>query len=163
MKQIKAVSSTVNKVGKVQVLQQHIFIDGQSFDFEVDTGAGESSMEQSVWQQLGVPELTESTQKIQSASQHPLPVLGSVTISAQKTSLVGGEESQKLEFNVAEQPQLNLLGWNAIQELEVSVESLMHRNIVTVCVFDDITPDNKIQEVCVKLCEEFPDVFKPEL
>ena len=74
MKQIKAVSSTVNKVGEVPVLQQPIFINGQRFDFEVDTGAGKNFVVQSVWQQLGAPELTKSTQQFQSASQHPLPV-----------------------------------------------------------------------------------------
>ena len=35
----------------------------------------------------------------------------------------------------------------------------------TVCcaVFDDLKPDGKLQTKCCKLCEEFPDVFNPEL
>ena len=35
----------------------------------------------------------------------------------------------------------------------------------TIChaVFDDLKPDGKLQKECRKLCEEFPDVFKPEL
>ena len=30
-------------------------------------------------------------------------------------------------------------------------------------MFDDLKPDEKLQKECRKLCEEFPDVFKPEL
>ena len=35
----------------------------------------------------------------------------------------------------------------------------------TVChaVFDDLKPDGKLQKECAKLCEEFPDVFEPDL
>ena len=167
MKQIKAVPiSSVNKVGKVPVLQQPISINGQVVNFEVDTGAGESFVGQSTWQRLGAPELAQPTQQFESASQHPLPVLGSITVSAKKPSVVGGEEQQELEFNVAEQPQLNLLGRNAIQQLDISVDSLLHNDpakVNTVHVFNDIKPDIQLQEGCKQLCGEFPDVFKPEL
>ena len=30
-------------------------------------------------------------------------------------------------------------------------------------VFDTLKPDKKLQEACEKLCEDFPDLFKPEL
>ena len=46
------------------------------------------------------------------------------------------------------------------------MDSLIHRNtekVNTMCVFDDIKPDHKLQEACAGLCKEFPDVFKPEL
>ena len=69
---------------------------------------------------------------------------------------------------MTELPELNLLGRGAIKQLGISVDNLMQKNIIgssTVCraVFEDLEPDRKLQNECRKLCEEFPDVFKPEL
>ena len=168
VKTIKAVhtAATVCKVEKVPVLQQTISINGQVIDFEVDTGAGENFMGRTVWEQLGEPELVGSSQQFQSASEHPLPVMGSVTVQAQKPEGEGVfGRSQELEFNVTEQPQLNLLGRSAIQELGISVDSLLHqkggRKVHK--VFDDLEPDLKLKKDCQQLCQEFPDLFKPEL
>jgi hypothetical protein len=83
VKTIKLVQSdTVLKVEKLPVLQQPVIIKGQTIDFEVDTGAGENFMGKSVWQKLGAPTIEEPVRQFQSASQHPLPVLGTLTVQA---------------------------------------------------------------------------------
>ena len=112
---------------------------------------------------LRKPELQESYQPFELASQHELPVLGTVTLQAET------EDSQlSLGFNVTELPELNLLRRNAIKQLGILVENLMQQIIPgssTVCraVFEDLEPDVKLQNECRKSCEEFPDVFKPEV
>ena len=69
---------------------------------------------------------------------------------------------------MTELPELNLLGRGAIKQLGISVDNLMQKNILgssTVfrAVFENLEPDRKLQNECRRLCEEFPDVFKPEL
>ena len=153
-------------INKIQVPELHLplKLEGQhTVEFEVDTGAGDNFLGKNAWSTLGKPELQEPCQHFESASQHELPVLGTVTLQAETE-----DSQQSLGFNVTELPELNLLGRSAIKQLGISVDNLMQQNIPsssTVCraVFDDLKPDGKLQKECRKLCEEFPDFFKPEL
>ena len=153
-------------ISKIQVPELYLplKLEGQhTVEFEVDTGAGDNFLSKNVWSTLGKPELQEPCQHFESASQHELPVLGTVTLQAEIE-----DSQQSLGFNVTELPELNLLGRSAIKQLGISVDNLMQQNIPsssTAChaVFDDLKPDGKLQKECRKLCEEFPDVFKPEL
>ena len=129
----------------------------------MDTGAGDNFLGKNAWSKLGKPELQEPYQHFESASQHELPVLRTITLQAETE-----DSQQSLGFNVTELPELNLLGRSAIKQLGISVDNLMQQNISgssSVCraVFEDLEPDRKLQNKCRKLCEEFPDVFKPEL
>ena len=157
--------TTVNKI-KVPELQLPIKLEGQhTISFEVDTGAGDNFLGKNAWSELGRPELQEPAQQFESASQHKLPVLGTVTLKAE-TEHPQGSNQQTLGFNVTELPDLNLLGRNAIKQLGISVDTLMEQNSAGPqchAVFEELKPDRELQEACHKLCEEFPDLFKPEL
>ena len=129
----------------------------------MDTGAGDNFPCKNAWSTLGKPELHEPGQHSESANQHELPVLGTVTLQAETE-----DSQQSLGFNVTELPELNIIGRSAIKQPGISVDYLMQQNIPsssTICraVFDDLKPDGKLQKECRKLFEEFPGVFKPEL
>ena len=100
-------------------------LEGQhTVESEVDTGAGDNFLGKNAWSTLGKPELQEPCQHFESASQHELPVLGTVTLQAETE-----DSQQSLGFNVTELPELNLLGRSAIKQLGISVDNLMQQNI----------------------------------
>ena len=118
-------------------------------------------------EKLGKPELQDPGLQFESASQHKLPVLGSVTLQAETQQTDYGQQ-QSMGFNVTEIPDLNLLGRNAIKQLGISVDALLEQsssaNVQEVnTVFDKLVPDKQLQEACQQLCKEFPDLFKSEL
>eukprot|EP00795_Rhopilema_esculentum_P013866 gene13866-4813_t len=165
LKKIFSISqtNTVNKV-KVPELQLPIKLEGQHMvNFEVDTGAGDNFLGKTAWKELGEPILEAPSQQFESASQHKLPVLGTVMLQAETENY----NQQSLGFNVTELPDLNLLGRSAIAQLGISVDTLIEQNsgahAQCHAVFEDLKPDRKLQAECRKLCEEFPDLFKPEL
>ena len=132
-------------------------------NFEVDTGAGDNFLGKTAWKELGEPILEAPSQQFESASQHKLPVLGTVLLQAETENY----NQQSLGFNVTELPDLNLLGRSAIAQLGISVDTLIEQNsgahAQCNAVFEDLKPDRKLQAECRKLCEEFPHLFKPEL
>eukprot|EP00795_Rhopilema_esculentum_P005001 gene5001-biopygen83 len=141
-----------------------IKLEGQHMvNFEVDTGAGDNFLGKTAWKELGEPILEAPSQQFESASQHKLPVLGTVMLQAETENY----NQQSLGFNVTELPDLNLLGRSAIAQLGISVDTLIEQNsgahAQCHAVFEDLKPDRKLQAECRKLCEEFPDLFKPEL
>ena len=64
---------------------------------------------------------------------------------------------------MSEIPELNLLGQTATKELGISVDHAL--NDVESChaVFSNLKANIKLQEKCKKLCNEFKDLWKPEL
>ena len=165
LKKIFSISqtNTINKV-KVPELQLPIKLEGQHMiNFEVDTGAGDNFLGKTAWKELGEPILEAPSQQFESASQHKLPVLGTVLLQAETENY----NQQSLGFNVTELPDLNLLGRSAIAQLGISVDTLIEQNsgahAQCNAVFEDLKPDRKLQAECRKLCEEFPNLFKPEL
>ena len=91
----------------------------------MDTGAGDNFLGKNAWSTLGKPELQEPCQHFESASQHELPVLGTVTLQAETE-----DSQQSLGFNVTELPELNLLGRSAIKQLGISVDYLMQQTFL---------------------------------
>ena len=166
LKKIFSISqtNTINKV-KVPELQLPIKLEGQHMiNFEVDTGAGDNFLGKTAWKELGEPILEAPSQQFESASQHKLPVLGTVMLQAETENY----NQQSLGFNVTELPDLNLLGRSAIAQLRISVDTLIEQNsgahAQCHAVFEeDLKPDRKLQAECRKLCEEFPNLFKPEI
>lgn len=154
-------------VKKVPELQVPIKLDGQHLvNFEVDTGAAENFLGENVWKDLGKPKLQDSGRRFESASQDPLPVLGAVALSAQ----VDQSQQQTIGFNVTKVPDLNLLGRDSIKQLGISVDALLEQNIPSDSpakevntVFEKLVADKDLQMACRQLCDEFPDLFKPEL
>ena len=138
-------------------------------DFEIDTGAGDNFLGRQTWRCLGQPDLTEPDRQFESASLHNLPVLGSIRLDAQVVQNTSGPPLEKaLEFQVADIPDLNLLGRSGITELNISVDALLNKDTSSSttgvhAVFSEVGPNEELQAACRQLCEEFPDLFKPEL
>ena len=161
---------TVKATEAVPQLQQSILIQGKPFTFEVDTGAGDNFCSEDVWCDLGKPPLSPATGRYEVANGQPLPTLGifSTVVTLQGEDNAGGKA---VEFTVTKVPRLNLLGRDAIVRLQVNISALMglpsvNRQVGTSTVrpiFSDLKPDLALQKACKQLCQEFPDLFKPEL
>ena len=114
---------------RVPELQLPVKLNGTcTFDFEVDTGAGDNFLGSNTWRDLGQLHLTESHRQFESASQHKLPVKGCVTLNSQVTQHNFPSQTKALDFQVTELTNLNLLGRNGIQELGILVDALLNRS-----------------------------------
>ena len=168
----KAQPALVNKVDEVQLktvkavhtVPQPVWpikIDGTEIECEVDTGASDNFLTVEAWEKLGQPPLRKHSTRYESASKHVLPVRGSFIAK------VEGRSPADIQFVVTEIPKLNLLGRDAITTLKISVDSLMGTGKAdesSICsVFGKIPMDHSLQTTCQQICQEFPDVFKPEL
>ena len=76
--------------------------------------------------------------------------------------------SKPIQFVVSKVPDLNLLGCNAIQQLNISVDSLLNIGTATSPnsvhgVLENLEPDHSLQQACKQLCQEYPELFKSEL
>ncbi|KAL5500180.1 hypothetical protein EMCRGX_G011694 [Ephydatia muelleri] len=69
-----------------------------------------------------------------------------------------------LQFTVTKVPHLNLFGRDTIVRLGINVSALMGLTTSSVHPISNVTkPDINLQNACKQLCQEFPDLFKPEL
>ena len=152
-KTVRSIYTCQQTVSKTTPAELHYTIHwkGQPITFEVDTGSGDSFLGKRDWMKLGQPPLQPSDRQYKSATQHPLPVLGLLTVGDGETSF---------SVNVTEIPYLNLLGREAIRKLKLSVDSLF-QDVNN--VFDHLPTDASLQERCRKVCDDYPDLFKPEL
>ena len=114
----------VNQLKAVPPIQQPLVLNGQTFNFEVDTGAGENFMSTTVWRQIGSPTMKPNTNKYVSASGDHLGVRGSVEIYTTTK-----DASANLTFVIVKRPDLNLLGRTAIKTLGISVDSIMQKSV----------------------------------
>ena len=150
----------------VPKLQLPIKIEGRKIvTFEVDTGAADNFLGNTALSELGEPRLQESTQQFKSASQDKLPILGIVNLQVE-TNDISGSSQEILGFNVTEISKLNLLGRNTVKQLGISVDTFMKescKNATCHTVFEESKPYRKLQEDCQNLCNEFPELLKPEL
>ena len=171
VKRIHAV--TRDRRDEVPELQLPLKLNGNhTVNFEVDTGAGDNFLGRAAWASMGQPELTESDRVYESASHHSLPVLGSLQLDAQVASSASPSQQRAvLDLQVADISDLNLLGRKGIAALGVSVDGLLTKKTHSISplpqevhtIFRDLKPNLELQSACRKLCEEFPDLFKPEL
>ena len=163
----------VNTLRSTKHLRQSLKVEGQIFSFEVDTGAADNYLTESVWEQLGKPKMSTCDAQYESASKHQLPVLGMIhskTSVASKTSVPTNEVS--LKFVVTSVPDLNIIGCDAIHQLKISVDSLLGTTFDTTCstctsdvhaVSESTSDDRSLQQMCQQVCQEFPEIFKPEM
>ena len=163
---IKHRIQTAKEAIAVPQLKQVIKVNRETFTFEVDTGARDNFCAEATWRKLGRPALTPATSCYEVANGQPLPTLGVFTASV---ALQGnGGSSIPLNSTVAKIPRLNLLGRDAIVKLGINVSALMGMHSETQQNFSLTTihspeADLALQEVCKKVCREFPDLFKTEL
>ena len=147
-----------------------VTIQDRQFTKELDTATTGNSVSLPVWKQLGKPKLDDVRHRYESASKHNLPVLG--TFMAQTKHPVTGKQSS-IPYIFTKIPDLNLLGHNAIQTRVISVENALGlRSIESEAKRKGVEarhpatsdePYVSLQRDCQKLCDEFPDLFKPEL
>ena len=108
------------------------------------------------------------TGRYEVANGQPLPTLG---VFETIVSLPGGMSPKKsIQFTVTNVPQLNLLGRDGIVQLGINLSALLGIPQVgkpssspVLPIFDKLKPDLVLQDSCRQLCQEFPDLFKPEL
>ena len=170
--QVKPISKhriqTVKAIETVPQLQQSICIQDKEFVFEVDTGAGDNFCSADIWRKAGEPALSPVTGRYEVANGQPLPTLGMFETIV---SLPGDMSPKKsLQFTVTDIPQLNLLGHDAIVHLGINLSALLGvphvvkpSSSLVLPIFNELKPDLVLQESCRQLCQEFTDLFKPEL
>ena len=151
-------------------LDVSVTIQDLQFTMELDSATMGNFVSLPVWKQLGKPKLDDVRHRYESASKHNLPVLG--TFLAQTKEPVTGKQSS-IPCIVTKIPDLNLFGHNAIQTLGISVDNALGLGSIEsqakrkgVEVGHHATSDEpyvSLQRDCQKLCDEFPDLFKPEL
>ena len=84
---------------------------------------------------------------------------------------VQSQQKTVLDLQVADISDLNLLGRNGIAALGISVDAFSAKENHSTLpptqevhrIFQDLKPKMELQSACKKLCEDFPDLFKPEL
>ena len=137
-----------------------VTINNRKFPFLVDTGASCNLLSSSTWKKIGTPTLQkDETRPLISASNDVIPTSGSVDLDVTVTTEDGDANSQILPFTVTD--QLDILGTNAINSLQLTIRN----NPVKVHVDNirTIRSHQHLQESCLQICKEFPDLWKPEL
>ena len=137
-----------------------VTIKNRKFPFLVDTGASCNLLSSSIWKKIGTPTLQkDETRPLISASNDVIPTSGSVDLDVTVTTEDGDANSQILPFTVTD--QLDILGTNAINSLQLTIRN----NPVKVHVDNirTIRSHQHLQESCLQICKEFPDLWKPEL
>ena len=172
--QVKPISKhriqTVKAIETVPQLQQSICMEGKQFIFEVDMGAGDNFCSIDIWKEAGEPPLSPVIGRYEVANGQSLPTLGMFETIVS----LPGDMSPKvsLQFTVPQVPQLNLLGRDAIVQLHINVSALLLPRVssagkpsssLVLPIFDGLKPDLVLQDSCRQLCQEFPDLFKPDL
>eukprot|EP00731_Ephydatia_muelleri_P037772 Em0559g3a len=86
-------------------------------------------------------------------------------VATRSSCITGYEQSQHTSaVHSYKVPHLNLLGRDAIVRLGINVSALMGLTTSSVHPISNVTkPDINLQNACKQLCQEFPDLFKPEL
>ncbi|KFD62340.1 LOW QUALITY PROTEIN: hypothetical protein M514_25463 [Trichuris suis] len=115
--------------------------------------------------QLGKPTLHEPHSRYLSATKGQPQILG--TFNTKATILGHHHGDVELELNVASVPQLNVLSRKTIRDFDIDVRALLKGQPSNVANVYAIRPNSELdlalQEACKELCNNFPDLFKPEL
>lgn len=112
-----------------------------------------------------MPALTTTDNKYEAANKAALPVLGKVSLDIALKTPSFTTLKRCLNFNVTSFPHLNLLGRNDLPKLEISLDKCLLENQVQLIykVFDHLKTDAALQRDCEQMCDEFPNLFKPDL
>ena len=140
-------------------------IRNKKIDFEIDTGSSANFISSEVLHRIGRPCIDKVQETYQSASKHKMPVLGFLNLD-----IKGSDSSpNSIKFIVADVPDLNILGRNAIRQLNISVDDLLQKE-GRVHKFNTKnnaqTSKDKLSvllKACEQLCDEFPSLFSQEL
>ena len=139
-----------------------LHIKEKQFTFEVDTGSRDSFCSTAIWESLGKPELKPAYRCYYSASENRLPVKGYFSVNGQCNT----SEATVIYYNVIELENFNVLGRKNIRRLDIDVNALLKacENSEINQVKTEIgTEVLELQRACKGLCNEFSEIFKPEL
>ena len=155
----------VTRTGTVPQLRWEEQIRNKKIDFEIDTGSSANFISSEVWHRIGRPSVEKVQEMYQSASKHKLPVLGSLNLN-----IKGSDSSPtSIKFIVADVPDLNILGRNAIRQLNISVDDLLlkedrvHKLDTKNNAQTSKDKPSVLLKACEQLCDEFPSLFSPGL
>lgn len=144
----------------MEQLQKTIQIEQELVLMELDTGACDNFITEEVWRSLGEPTLTATYTKYESASKHPIKVIGQCQLN---TETANGDNVM-LHYVISEVPNLNLLGRGAIKMLGISIDEMLNKQTTPKALrVTEEEVDLSLQQACQQLCLEFPDLFKDEL
>ena len=153
---------TINKLHDITTSSPSVpvTINNRKFPFLVDTGASCNLLSRSTWKKIGTPRLQkDETHPLISASNDVIPTTGTTDLKVTVTTEDGHTLSQVLPFTVTD--ELDILGTNAINSLQLTILN----NPVKVHVDNILTvrSDQHLQQSCLQICKEFPDLWKQEL
>ena len=94
-------------------------VEGQTVDFEVDTGAGVNVISEKLWRQLGQPSLAYKPLRLFTATQKGMPIRG--VFSSRVSSSTRPQQGADVEFVVTRVKGLQLLGRTGLQQLNYEV------------------------------------------
>ena len=156
--------SHVTKTGAVPQLRLEVQIRNKKINFEIDTGSSANFISSEVWHRIGQLSIEKVQEMYQSASKHKLPVLGSLNLN------IKGSDSSPItnKFILADVPDLNILGRNAIRQLNISMDDLLLKEEVHKLDTKNNAQTSKdkpsvLLKTCEQLCDEFPSLFSPGL
>ena len=150
----------VNSQDSLPKLEVPIEIQGKTFNMELDTATTGNFISRQYWEELGCPALNNSNWRYESASKHDLPICGTFV---SKVVSQDSKEPHDVQFTVSEVPDHNLLGRIATKQLGISVDKVLESAGTCNAVFSYLQADIQLQERCRSLCDEFQDLWKPEL
>lgn len=153
--------TSVQVVKHVPELQQKMILNGRQVTLELDTGACDNFISQTVWNKLGRPSLTPTEVSYESATQHEIDVIGHCEIRSKLPEDNG--QGKDLHFVVSRVPDLNLLGRRAIKDLGISIDAVLQLKSPQVNAVKKEKLDTQLQQACKDLCTEFPDVFSEDM
>ena len=147
---------TVHAVHDSEPLIQKFQLNDSVFEFELDSGARDNFCHVNIWKRLGSPLLQRPETVYKSATGDEIPVQG---IFMTEASIIGTCLSKRITFNVTSIQNLNLIGRRAMVSLNIDLNALLQtQSISSISV-----PPFQLRKKCELLCEEFNELFSPEV
>ena len=159
-KQVRTLHALQANADSMPKLEVPLKIQNSLLLMEIDTATTGNFISKRYWEELGSPKLEVPACQYESASQHNLPVLGSFTA---KASTPDSADQHEIRLSVTEVPDLNLLGRSATKLLGISVDEVLQTTEQCNAIFKNKKVDTKLRDQCRSLCDEFPNLWKPEL
>ena len=136
-----------DKVNRIAPITTQLMVFGHPTMFELDCGSGANFIDVSTWQSMGSPTLANDKPRFTSASNHAVPTIGHFQ------TVVNGVD---ITFFVSKVKNLKIIGREGLRDLRLSVDEHLGVRAIS-------ADYSTLQRDCRKLCDEFPELFKPGL
>ena len=147
-------------------LYQQVKLRGHKVNFESESGANDTIFGKDTWIKEGKPKFQPMKAEYKVANRNPLHVLGQFEVTAELDVKAGGIDLRVVVTNV---PQPNLLGIQDMVELGLTdltvsfMRSMKRPKKLSVGQLTVESTIGSLQKACKECCQEFSDLFKPEL